>query len=124
MKKGGDKTVKRIIPAVIIIVAVISVCAFSHHFVCKSCDQTLNNVNLYRNREIDAETLKSNWKNQKDKLEFFVNHGLLDDISIYIGELTIEETLNEDDFFTTLNNIETSLELIKDEQKLALHSFY
>lgn len=115
---------KRIIPTLIIIVTVISVCTFSHCYVYKTCDKTLNDINLYRNQKIDADTLKNNWKKQKDKLELFVNHGLLDDISIYIGELTVEKTFNGDDFFTTFNNIETSLKLIKDEQRLALHSFY
>ena len=116
---------KRLTPAVIILVLTVSMCILSHMYVERICDQTLINVENCYNKTISHEQLKSSWEEQKENLSIFVNHDFLDKISIYIGQLAINEnTDNIPERDATYKNIKSVLELIKEEQKLELHSFY
>lgn len=115
---------KRLIPAAIILFSVFAVCIVSHIYVKKACAETIENIENYYNKKISADVLESNWKKQKEKMELFVNHGFLDDISMNIGQLTIDNAENKDEFFIAYKNILTDLQLIKEDQKLAMHSFY
>lgn len=115
---------KRLIPAVIILLSVIVVCNISHNYVNNVCDKTTENIENYHNKEIDSDTLEKNWECQKEKLGIFVNHGLLDDISMSIGKLTLYDTRSDNRFYEAYRDIQTTLEMIKEEQKFGLHSFY
>ena len=88
------------------------------------CDKTTENIENYHNKEIDSDTLEKNWERQKEKLGIFVNHGLLDDISMSSGKLTLYDTRSDNRFYEAYRDIQTTLEMIKEEQKLGLHSFY
>ena len=116
---------KRLIPAVIILIFLISICIFSNIYVDRTCKQTVEDINAYYDQNISADTLHDSWKIQKEKMSLFVNHDFLDKISVYIGQLTIGKNGNNppesDDIY---KNIQTLLSLIKEEQKFALHSFY
>lgn len=113
---------KRIIPAVIIIVFVIIICIGANVYVKQKCDITLEYINKYRTGEITSQQLENYWQDQKEKLSLFVNHDFLDKITVYIGQLTIKE--NSVNFDVTYKSIESVLKLIKEEQEFALHSFY
>ena len=116
---------KRLIPASIILILLITICFCSHSYIDKLCKQTALDIEKYRNQTIAASVLEENWKNQKEKMSIFVNHEFLDKISIYIGQLTASDiTANPDVLETTYKNILTVLSMIKEEQRLELHSFY
>lgn len=116
---------KRLIPAAIILILLISVCIGSHIYVDRACEKTLIDINAFQDKKISASTLENFWKERKEQMGIFVNHSFLDKISLYIGQLTLSiEKDNSSEFDTVYKNIETLLELIKAEQKLALHSFY
>lgn len=114
---------KRLIPAAIILICVITVCVASHCYVWRTCDLTVNYVQDYQNQKINADELKNYWNKNKQNLEITVNHKLLDDISIYIDELAVND-LSDDDFIITFQNIKTSLQLIKSEYRLAKNNFF
>lgn len=116
---------KRLIPAGIILIFLVLICIFSHIYVDSICEQTLDDINAYYNKNISASSLEDSWNHKKEKMSLFVNHGFLDKISVYIGQLTLaenEDTHPESDVI--YKNIQTVLSLIKEEQKLELHSFY
>ncbi len=116
---------KRLIPALIIIVLVIAVCFWAQIHVDNACRETLIDIENFRNKTITGAQLEEKWQEQKENMSLFVNHGFLDKISVYIGQLTVAAT---DETSLELNavykNIESVLSLIKAEQKFGLHSFY
>lgn len=115
---------KRLIPATVILFSTILICVYAHTFIKKSCNDTLVDINRYNNREISASELENSWKKRKEKMSLFVNHGFLDNISLYIGQLTLTDNTNTAEIAIAHKNIESTLTLIITEQKLGLHSFY
>lgn len=115
---------KRIIPAVIILIFTVSLCICSHTLVDRACDATQSDINDYRNNSISGEKLDQLWQKRKEKMSLFVNHGFLDDVTIYIGQLTAYDNQSSEHFDHTFKNIQTVLSMIKEEQQLAAHSFY
>ncbi len=57
-------------------------------------------------------------------MSLFVNHGFLDKISIYIGQLTVFTDSNLPENQAVYKNIESVLALIKAEHRFGMHSFY
>lgn len=116
---------KRLIPAGIILIFLIAICVFSHTYTDKICEQAIKDVENYYNKNISADTLQDTWNEHKEKMSVFVNHEFLDEMSIYVGQLSAFEN-KQDSPETALiyKNIETFLSLIKEEQKFAIHSFY
>lgn len=116
---------KRLIPAGIILIFIISICIFSNIFIDRACEQTIDDINAYYDQNISADVLHDSWNRQKEKMSLFVNHGFLDKISVYIGQLTMGESeSNPPESDTIYKNIKTILSLIKEEQEFDLHSFY
>lgn len=93
-------------------------------FVKDACEDTLIDIKKYSNQEITSVELENSWKHRKEKMAIFVNHGFLDNISLYIGQLTLAPDNNAAEFTVAHKNIESMLDLIKAEQKFGLHSFY
>ncbi len=115
---------KRLIPAAIILVFIISICVVAHICVDRACEKTLDDIENYYNKTITAPQLENRWKERKEHMALFVNHGFLDKISLYIGQLTLTTNDNSPELNAVYKNIESVLSLIKAEQKFALHSFY
>ncbi len=116
---------KRLIPAVIIFVIVITVCVTAHICIDRACDQTLEDMEMFYSEQLTAKELEKIWHDRKEKMSLFVNHSFLDELSLYIGQLTLSsEEDNIPELDMTYRNIKTTLSLIKSEQTLALHSFY
>lgn len=116
---------KRLIAAAVILIFIISVCVCAHVCVDRACKQTLTDIENYYNKSITHQQLENSWKKNKEKMAFFANHGFLDKISVYIGQLDlVSQGGNTPENDLTYKNIQTVLSLIKEEQKLGLHSFY
>ncbi len=115
---------KRLIPAAIILVFIISICICAHICVDRACKKTIDDIENYYNQNITGAQLENNWKERKEQMALFVNHGFLDKISVYIGQLTIDTNNSLPESYTVYKNIESVISLIKAEQKFALHSFY
>ncbi len=115
---------KRLIPAVIILVFIISICVVAHICVDRACEKTLDDIEVFYNGGITADQLENRWKERKEQMALFVNHGFLDKISVYMGQLTLATDDNSHELNAVYKNIKSVLSLIKAEQKFALHSFY
>ena len=116
---------KRLIPATIIFIFIISLCFSSHVLVYKITNKTLDDIDSFYNKTISAKQLQQSWQKNKEKLSLFVNHGFLDDISVYVGQLTIADAdIKSPEFETIHKNILTIINMIKEEQRFASHSFY
>ncbi|MBQ8267424.1 MAG: DUF4363 family protein [Clostridia bacterium] len=115
---------KRLIPAAVIFVFIISVCVCAHIYVDRACDQTVNDIKAYSRNQLTAAALENHWQERKEQLAIFVNHSFLDKVSVYMGQLTLITEENHLEFDTIYKNIQTVLSLIKEEQAFALHSFY
>ena len=116
---------KRLIPAAIILIFIIVLCILANISVTNNLEKTLDDINRFKNSIISEYQLQESWSNTKEKLSVFVNHGPLDDISVYIGQLTL---LNSDttypQFEAIYKNIQTIISSIKEDLRFSVHSFY
>lgn len=125
---------KRLIPALIIFLIVISLCISANLCVEKTSQKTLRQIE-YCYQEFEAgntkkalelsQSLKDNWHKDKETLEIFINHSFLDKVNLYICQLPVSIKNNsKSDFLIQYENIKTIFEQMTKEQKLGLHSLY
>ena len=116
---------KRLIPATLILIFIVSLCFYSHVMVNKLCNKTIEDINNFYNKTISVRQLQEKWQKNKEKISLFVNHGFLDDISVYVGQLAVSDSdIKSPEFETVYKNIKTITHMIKEEQRFAPHSFY
>lgn len=116
---------KRLIAAIAILVILVSLCLTSNIITKNTCDKLIADVDAFYNQKILSDTLQHNWQRYKENLSIFVNHQFLDDITIYVGQLTISDNdINSPEFTTVRKNILTTVSMIKTEQQFGAHSFY
>ena len=101
----------------------ITLCIVSHITVKKECSDTLKIIDEFNNQKITALELESKWQSKKEKMSLFVNHAFLDDLTIYIGQLTLKDSTYERNQHI-YKEITTILSMIQEEQKLTEQSFY
>lgn len=115
---------KRLIAAAVILVFLISICAYSNTYVTRICNATVDELDRFLQNG-DSEELENSWHKSKEKLELFVNHSYLDKISLSIAELsTLSKSDNTTNIELTCNRIKELTDQIKDEQSFGFHSFY
>lgn len=125
---------KRLIPAGIILIFIVTLCVGSNVYVKKTCKQTITDIEDYYTECITSDknsinslsqNLKSEWNSRKDKLELFVNHTFLDNISLQITKL-ITHIVNENHESALLDfeQIKELFEQVISEQTFSLNSFY
>ncbi len=115
---------KRLIYAAIIFATTIFLTCYSHIDVNRHCKDTNNDIKQFCSKKISGDALEKSWENRKKKMSAFVNHDFLDQLSIYIGQLTLGDNSEDENFSITQKNIETLLAMIKDEQHLSIDSLY
>lgn len=115
---------KRLIYAIVAIALLLCMTLYSKFTVKQHCTNTLNELKQFKTHVISGDTLTKTWSNRKEKMSAFVNHDFLDQISIYIGQITLGESNKDQNFAVAYKNVETLLSMIIDEQQLDEHSFY
>ena len=115
---------KRLFYAIIVLILLVSLSVYSHVAVDNYCQETLTDLKNFSGKKISADTLTKSWRERKEKMSAYVNHDFLDQISLYIGQITLGDNHEDENFMVAQQNIETLITLIRDEQKLAAHSFY
>lgn len=115
---------KRLIYATAVLILAITLTVYSHFAVNSATKKTIDDINKFCDQKITSEKLVSNWKQRKENMSAFVNHDFLDQISLYIGQITLGDSSEDENFVTAYQNIMTLLSMIQDEQRLAPHSFY
>lgn len=122
---------KRLIAASLIIVFILASCIvgkFSIDYYCKktkrdliSCrDEFLSTEGKTDNSALD--TLINNWKRRKTILAIFVNHNLLDTISVSINRLSTAQS--EEIFMKEYAEILWGLQQIVVEESIRAETFY
>lgn len=125
---------KRLIPTAILLILLVSVCIIGNKQVIKMCEETNKDIKkcyqAYENGDYSlavevASTIENHWRNKEGRLAFFVNHGMLDDISVSVSRLAAY-TPDTMDFHFALEciDIKTVLLRVCDEQKLLIENFY
>lgn len=115
---------KRLPYAIIALILLFSMSIYSHVSVNEYCKETITDLKDFSDKKISANTLTQSWHERKEKMSAYVNHDFLDQISIYIGQISLGDNHEDENFMVAYQNIETLITLIRDEQKLAAHSFY
>ncbi len=115
---------KRLLYAIAVLTLAVSLTIYSHFAVNQATKKTIADIEKFCNQKISGETLISTWRQRKEDLSAFVNHDFLDQISLYIGQITLGDSNEDENFVTAYQNIMTLLSMIQDEQRLAPHSFY
>ena len=125
---------KRLIPTAILLILLILICFFGNHRVIKMCEETNKDINkcydayqsenYYLASEI-ALDIHKRWQEKEKRLAFFVNHNMLDDISISVSRLAAytPETIDVH-FALECVDIKTVLLRMCDEQQLLIENFY
>ncbi len=125
---------KRLIPAVAILVVIIVICVLSNSSVCKTIKKAKSNITecetLYKDGEFEkaydsAIKFKKKWRKTSSSVSAYANHCILDDISGLSAILP--EAIKEKNNFevgSTLNQIKVSLDRILKEQSFTLESLY
>lgn len=122
---------KRLIAAVLILIFIISVCAIDRITIKYFCTKTQKELTVCRELFLSGETkeaiircrrLKNNWKHRQACLAIFVNHSLLDAISISVSRLSVAK--DEDIFLGEYAEITWGLSQIVDEETFSVKSFY
>lgn len=115
---------KRLLYAVIVLITLISLSFYSNLQVNQHCTDTIKDIKNFSTKKISAKELTKLWHERKEKMSLYVNHDALDQISLYIGQITLGDNHEDENFAFAYQNIETLLALILEEQQLAAHSFY
>ena len=115
---------KRLLYAIVVLILLFSLAVYSHVAVDQYCEETITDLKNFSDKKISANTLTKSWRDRKEKMSAYVNHDFLDQISLYIGQMTLGDNHEDENFTVAHQNIETLITLIRDEQKLATHSFY
>lgn len=115
---------KRLIPATIVFILLLSLTIYSHFTIDNYCKITSEELKQFSDNTISSKTLTQNWQKRKEKMSAFVNHGFLDEITLYMGQIELGDNVEDENFTVAYKNIETLLSMIRDEQRLSAHSFY
>lgn len=115
---------KRLIYAIIILIFLFTLTIYSHFSIDRYCSETITDIKNFSSQKISSDKLTRLWNDRKEKMSAFVNHDFLDQISLYIGQMTLGNNDEDENFSVAYKNIETLLTMIKAEQRLSTHSFY
>ena len=115
---------KRLFYAIISLILLVALSIYSHVTVDEYCNQTITDLKDFSDKKISGDALTKSWRERKEKMSAYVNHDFLDQITQYIGQMTLGDNHEDENFIVARKNIETLIKLIQEEQKLAAHSFY
>ena len=122
---------KRLIAAALLLLFIISVCIIGGVMIDYYCVKTQKELTVCRETFLSGNTseakaecskLKNNWKRRQSCLAIFVNHSLLDTVSISVNRLNVAK--NEDIFLGEYAEIMWGLKQIVEEETLSPESFY
>lgn len=122
---------KRLIAAVLVLIFIVSVCIIDRITIKYYCTKTQKELTVCReaflkgntkDATINCRKLQSNWKHRQSRLAIFVNHSLLDAVSISVNRLAV--TNDEDIFLGEYAEIMWGLRQIVDEETFSVKSFY
>ena len=124
---------KRLIPAFIVLFIAIILCFVSNissNMIIKElkedliiCKQ-LNSQTKFNNIKDNINQFKNKWEYKEKYLAIFVNHKLIDGISININNLYNLSSFDNDLYLLILSEIDYYLDMTIKEQSITAESFY
>ena len=125
---------KRLIPALAILLVIIIICVVSYISVCRTIKKAKLEIieceTLYKSQEFSkaydrALRFKKKWKKASSGVSIYSSHCILDDISVFSAILPeAVKAKNDFEVNSTLNQIKVSLDRILEEQSLTVKSLY
>ncbi len=123
---------KRLIPALIILVITIGLFIFSYYYVNNTCetatkliDECIEEYESNQTRTNKAKEFKEFWDKKEKTLSIFVNHRAIDDIEVSVAELSFHSNFNENTmFYDAAIRIKTLIHQIIEDTKVSAHSLF
>lgn len=123
---------KRLIPAGILLIAVIVSYVLSLRYITVTCDKAeklvLQCEEEYKNGGNPCavtEELTDMWDEKEKILSFFVNHDRIDEIELELSSLSVMSGSNEEIlFYEHIENIKMLLHQVKEDTEISTHSIF
>ncbi len=123
---------KRIIPALIILVIVIASYFGSYVYINNVCDTVNEGIEAcikeyeeHGTAKADAKWLKNYWDEKEKILSFFVNHAMIDEVEMAISNLKLHSSFKENYmFYDACDTTKTLLHQIIEDTKISAHSVF
>ncbi len=123
---------KRLIPAAILFVLVITAYITSLLFITNSCDKTKDlletTITAYSDNKTakeEAKKVEKYWSKKEPLLSVFVNHDRIDDIETAISSLNVYAKIPDNDlFYEYADNVKILIHQIMEDTKFTMHSIF
>lgn len=123
---------KRIIPAVIILILILTAFFGSYFYVndvCKTAyegvEGCLKEYEEHGTAKADSAWLRNYWDEKEKILSFFVNHELIDKVELSISNLELHSKFsNNYMFYEACDTVKILLHQIMEDTKLTTHSVF
>ena len=123
---------KRLIPAIIILIILISSYFGSYVYINHVCDTVkqgvedcLNEYKEHGTAKADAKWLKNYWDENEKILSFFVNHAMIDEVEMAISNIKLHASFEENYmFYDSCDKTKTLLHQIMEDTKISAHSVF
>lgn len=123
---------KRLIPAAILFVLVITAYITSLLYITNSCDKTKAlldiSVTAYKENKTaqkEAKEIENFWNKKEPLLSVFVNHDRIDDIETAISLLNVYAKMPDNDlFYEYADNVKILIHQIMEDTKFTMHSIF
>ncbi|MBQ3547718.1 MAG: DUF4363 family protein [Clostridia bacterium] len=123
---------KRIIPAIIILLILVGGYLGSYVYINNVCDTAtegieacLKEYEAHGTAKADADWLKNYWDENEKILSFFVNHELIDRVEMSITNIKLHSAFKENYmFYDACDTAKTLLHQIMEDTKISAHSVF
>lgn len=123
---------KRLVPAAILFVLVITAYITSLLFITNSCDKTkellettITAYNTNKTAKKEAKAVEKYWSKKEPLLSVFVNHDRIDDIETAISSLNVYAKMPDNDlFYEYADNVKILIHQIMEDTKFTMHSIF
>lgn len=123
---------KRVIPAIIILLIVIASYFGSYVYINNICDTVNEGVDAclkeyeeHGTAKSDAKWLKNYWDEKEKILSFFVNHAMIDEVEKAISNVKLHSSFKDNYmFYDACDTTKTLLHQIMEDTKISAHSVF
>ncbi len=123
---------KRIIPAIVILVVVIASYFGSYIYINNVCDTVTEGIDAclkeyedHGTAKADANWLENYWDDKEKILSFFVNHSMIDNVEMSISNIKLHAGFKDNYmFYDACDTAKTFLHQIIEDTKISAHSVF
>ncbi len=123
---------KRVIPAIIILVIVLASYFGSYIYINNVCDTVhkgiedcISEYKEHGTAKADANWLQNYWDKNEKILSFFVNHAMIDEVEMSISHIKLHSAFKDNHmFYDACDTAKTLLHQIMEDTKISAHSVF